>query len=515
MRSLFSGVILVLLLAGSGIAHDPTDLQGITKIKSEGFNRSEVMETLSYLTDVHGSRLTGSPGLKAASEWARDQLTEWGLSNARLEAWGTFGKGWSTEQYMIEMTEPHYMHILAHPKAWTPGTDGEVSGTPILLDVDDDKLVEEMKGKLGGAIVLLGKAEGIAGDFEADERRYTEEELLELAAAPEPGVRRSRRNFSEERRRRFARRGKMRKLRKFLADEGVAVSIEASSLGYGTLRVTSGGTFRSNSEPTIPQIVVAGEHYNRMVRLIEKDIAVKLRLNIKNTFHTEDSLGYNVFAELPGYDKKLKKEIVMLGAHLDSWHAGTGATDNGSGSAVMMEAIRILKMSGVKPRRTIRVALWTGEEQGLLGSRGFVKKHVGEAGGRVTKDEYDLISAYYNMDNGTGKVRGIYLQGNDALRPIFEAFFEPFHDLGATTVTMRNTGGTDHLPFDAIGVPGFQFIQDPIAYFSRTWHTNLDVLDHVQKSDLMQASVIIAAIVYQTAMLDEKLPRKPLSPREN
>ena len=512
MRRLFFGIICIFLAAGSSVAHEPADLQSITKIKSEGFNRSEVMETLSYLTDVHGSRLTGSPGLMAASEWARDQLTEWGLSNARLEPWGTFGKGWSTERFIVEMIEPGYMHMLAYPKAWTPGTDGELVGTPILLDVDDDKLVEENKGKLSGAIVLLGKAEDIQGDFEADERRYTTEELADLAAAPEPGVRRSRRSYSEAQRRRFARRGKMRKIRKFLADEGVAMSIEASSLGYGTLRVTSGGTFRSNSDPAVPQIVVAGEHYNRIVRLIEKEIPVKLRLNVQNKFHEEDSLGYNVLAELPGYDRKLKKEIVMLGAHLDSWHAGTGATDNGSGSAVMMEAIRILKQSGVKPRRTIRIALWTGEEQGLLGSRGFVKKHVGEAGGRVQKDEYDLISAYYNMDNGTGKIRGIYLQSNDALRPIFESFFEPFHDLDASTITLRNTGGTDHLAFDAIGVPGFQFIQDPIAYFSRTWHTNLDVLDHIQKSDLMQASVIIAAIVYQTAMLDEKLPRKPLQP---
>ena len=286
--------------------------------------------------------------------------------------------------------------------------------------------------------------------------------------------------------------------------------LEPSRRKYGIVRVHRGGSFKINEDPGIPSLVVAAEHYNRIVRLLKKDIPVKLAIQIETKFHEEDSLGYNIIAEIPGTDRKLKKELVMLGAHFDSWHAGTGTTDNAAGCAVVMEAVRILKAIGVKPRRTIRIALWGGEEQGLLGSRGYVEKHFAERKTMTLKPAHALLSAYFNLDNGTGKIRGIYLQGNDAVRPIFEAWLRPFHDLGATTVTIRNTGGTDHLSFDAVGLPGFQFIQDPIDYSTRTHHTNMDVYDHALKSDLMQASVIMASFVYHAAMRDEKLPRKPL-----
>jgi Zn-dependent M28 family amino/carboxypeptidase len=300
------------------------------------------------------------------------------------------------------------------------------------------------------------------------------------------------------------------KMMKLLREEGTAVLLEPSRGEHGTLFVGGGGSRSMGSDPALPSLVVAIEHYSRIARLLEKGLPVKLEINIQNRFYEDDSLGYNVVAEIPGTDKKLKDEVVMLGGHLDSWHAGTGATDNAAGCAVAMEAVRILKAIGVQPRRTIRIALWSGEEQGLLGSRGYAQKHFGDRGTMRLKPEHEKFSAYFNLDNGTGKIRGVYLQGNDAVRPIFEAWLKPFHDLGANTLTIRNTGGTDHLSFDAVGLPGFQFIQDRIDYDTRTHHTNMDVYDHALDGDLIQASVIMASFVYHTAMRDEKLPRKPL-----
>lgn len=485
---------------------EPVDLQMITRIKQEGLKNSQVMETLSYLTDVHGPRLTGSPNFMKAAEWCRNQLSEWGMANAQVEAWGTFGRGWEVQRYSAEMLAPQYMNIFAQPKAWTPGTDSVLSGEPLLIDTDEEDL-SQYEGKLNGRIVLLGKAEDIEKKFEADASRLSAEDLAEKAQAPEPNARSGWMARAGEWR---ARRAKREKMSKFLVEQGVGAVLEASSIAHGTLRVMSGGSYKTAASNALPTLVIAWEHYNRIARLLEKEIPVQLEVNIRTRFVEDDSLGYNVIAEIPGVDKKLKNEVVMLGAHLDSWHGGTGATDNASGSAVMMEAVRILKALGVQPRRTIRIALWSGEEQGLHGSRNYVKNHFGDAKNGEVKPAHANVSAYFNIDNGGGKIRGIYLQENDAARLVFESYLTPFHDMGATTVSIQRTGSTDHVAFDEQGLPGFQFIQDPLDYFSRTWHTNMDVYDHVVEGDLMQMSVIVASIVYHTAMRDEKIPRKPM-----
>lgn len=506
-RRLLNGACLTLVFVFGVYSQEPLDLQVISKIKTEGFERSEVMNILSYLTDVHGPRLTNSSNYWAASQWCVDKLTEWGLSNAQLETWGAFGRGWTIEKFSLEATEPQYINLIAHPKAWTPSTSGLVTGAPLLIRVGEETDLEKHRGKLAGAIVMLGEPRDVPAHFEADATRYSEEDLRELAQAPEPGAISER----ETRRAEFRQRRAMQdKMNRFFSEEGVAVVLEPSERDYGTIRVHRTGAFRIGAEPGVPTLVVSAEQYARLARLLDKSIAVKLAINIQTKFFEDDSLGYNVAAELPGSDKKLKSELVMLGGHLDSWHSGTGATDNAAGCAVAMEAVRILKEIGVKPRRTIRIALWGGEEQGLLGSHGYVKNHFGDRRTMALKPEHASFSAYFNLDNGTGKIRGIYLQGNDAVRPIFEEFLKPFHDLGATTVTIRSTGGTDHLAFDAVGLPGFQFIQDPIEYDTRTHHTNMDVYDHAQESDLMQASVVMASFVYHTANRDEKLPRKPM-----
>ena len=500
-------LIIILLFTGSSGAQEFIDLDIVAKIKSEGFQRSQVEETLFYLTDVHGPRLTNSPNYRAAAEWCVDRLKEWQLVDATLEPWGTFGHGWTVEHFSVEMMAPQYLNIIAYPKAWTPGTQGRISGPPILLDVESEEHLEDYRGKLQGAIVMTKPGREAETHFEADAIRHSDEDLADLAQAPEPG---SKPAWWARRAEFRKRRALQKKMAGFFKEEGVAVWLSASPREHGTIIAQSGGSRDMNAEPTVPQLAVAAEHYSRIARLLQHNIPVDLTIDIKTQFFTDDSLGYNVVAEIPGTDRRRKEEIVMLGGHLDSWHAGTGASDNAAGCVVAMEAVRILKAIGVRPKRTIRIALWSGEEQGILGSKGYVTKHFGDRETMELKPEHANFSAYFNLDNGTGKIRGIYLQENDAVRPIFAAYLEPFHDLGAQTLTIRNTGGTDHLSFDAIGLPGFQFIQDPIDYRTRTHHTNMDVYDHALPGDLMQASVIMASFVYHSAMRNEKLPRKAL-----
>lgn len=500
-------VLFVAALAQVAWSQEPVNLEVVSRMKSEGFQNSQVMETLFWLTDVHGPRLTGSPNMKASSEWARDQLAKWGLENAKLESWGAFGRGWTTERFSIEMIEPQYQPIIAWPQAWTAGTNGAVSGTPVMVEATTEEDLAKYKGKLRGAIVLMQKPRDAETHFEADAKRRDEKDLVELAQAPELGAA----SPFENRRQEFrAQRALREKMAKFFRDEGAAVLLQPSRGEHGTLFAGGAGSRNIGAEQALPTMVVAIEHYSRVWRLLEKGLPVKLEVNIKSRFYEDDSLGYNVIAEIPGTDKKLKDEVVMLGGHLDSWHPGTGTTDNAAGCSVTMEAVRILKTLGVQPRRTIRIALWSGEEQGLLGSRGYVKQHFADPANMQPKPEHAKFAAYFNLDNGTGKIRGVYLQGNDMVRPIFEAWLKPFNDLGANTLTIRNTGGTDHLAFDGVGLPGFQFVQDEIDYDTRTHHTNMDVYDHALKGDLMQASVIMAAFVYHAAMREEKLPRKPM-----
>jgi len=587
---------------------DPVD-----RIKEEGQKRSQVMATLSYLTDVIGPRLTGSPNLKRANEWTRDKLKAWGLASARLEAWGPFGRGWSLKKFSAQIVEPQCIPLIGYPKAWSPATDGTLSAPVVFFNPKTEAEFAAYKGKLKGAIVLTSPVREVAARFEALATRKTDSELLALADAAEPNARGGRRGVQAQgpaqvasgapapsangrasggagagangsasnraageqpRPGRFMmtpeRRAEMELARKklqFLANEGVALLVDGSSNGDGgtlfvqqatipgaALPFAAAGEAAAGQAPPRrvspwdkdapkipPQVTLAKEHYNRLVRMLEQGEKLTMAVEIAVQFHDGDMMAYNTVGEIPGTD--LKDEIVMLGGHMDSWHSGTGATDNGAGVSCAMEAVRIIKALDLKPRRTIRIGLWTGEEQGLMGSRAFVKEHYGRSpqsmfggGGpapaarnadgnapsangstssangsaeSAPKPEYDKFSAYFNLDNGTGKIRGVYMQGNEAVRPIFRKWLQPFREMGATTLTISNTGGTDHQSFDGIGLPGFQFIQDEIEYDTRTHHSNQDVFDRIQAEDMKQASVIMAAFVYNAATVDEKLPRKP------
>jgi len=494
--------------------HEPVDLDAIGRIRAEGFNNSQVMDLVWHLTDLHGPRLTGSPQMKRAQAWARDTLDGFGLRNARLEPWGEFGMGWSFEKVTVEMTHPTYMPMIAVPEAWTPGTDGVVEGEPVLLEFNSVEDVEAYEGDLEGRIVLLSGPAEVETPFDPIAQRYDEESLRDLFMAPEP---RARGGFdpariAEFRRLRAVRRAVSSKLR----EEGAAVILETNTSrgAYGVIMVGSGGSRDPEDEPAMPSVVVAPEHYNRIARLLERGEKVEMRVEVQATFHDDDLTGRNVIAEIPGTDPSLADEVVMLGAHFDSWHGGTGATDNGAPSAVIMEAARIIIDAGLTPRRTIRVALWSGEEQGLHGSRRYVEKHFADPDEMETTEEWEKLAAYFNMDNGAGRFRGIYAQSNSPVRPIFEAWMKPLEDLGMTTVTNRNTGSTDHAAFDAVGLPGFQFIQDRLDYFTRTHHSNMDVYERVIPADVMQAAVVMATFVYHTANRDEPLPRKPKPKRD-
>jgi carboxypeptidase Q len=528
-------------------AKDPND--PIERIKDEGMNRSQVMQTLSYLTDVIGPRLTASPNMKRANEWTAAQMTKWGLQNAHLEPWGPFGRGWSLKRFSAQVLEPQAIPLIAYPKAWSPGTNGTVTSEVVYLNAKNDAELEAFKGKVKGAIVLTATAREVKAHFEPLSTRLNEKDLLTLADAPEPRPGGQRR-FQMTPEQRAALQFNLKKYQ-FLQDEGAAVLIDPSRIGDGgTIFVQSatvpqplpaeGSPFGRGISPydksapkMTPQLVLAVEHYNRLIRMIEAGEKVKMAVDLAVEFQDADLMGYNTVAEIPGTD--LKDEIVMLGGHMDSWHAGTGATDNGAGCAVGMEAVRIIQALGLKPRRTIRIALWSGEEQGLLGSRAYVAEHFGKfetpatasasgngAGNGTTapapvpvlvkKPDYEKLSVYFNLDNGTGKVRGVYLQGNEGVRGLFREWLAPFRDYGATTLSISNTGGTDHLAFDAIGLPGFQFIQDEIEYDTRTHHSNQDVFDRIQADDMKQAATIMAAFVYNAATMNDKLTRKPVPP---
>jgi carboxypeptidase Q len=520
---IFSLVVAAQSPAVAPAAEEKVDLEMMKKIRSEGLERSQVMDTLGYLTDVYGPRLTGSPQFKAAGEWSAQRMAGWGLQNAKLEPWGQFGRGWTLERFSAHVTEPTPFPLIALPKAWTPGTNGAVTAEPVIVNIKSEADFDKYRGRLKGAVILLGAPAEVKAHFKPQATRASEEELLALATDEQRG-----RSYSAEVRERYRREREFAPKRAaFLRGEGVAVILEPARGDGGTVFVQGGGPWDKNQPAALPAVAVAVEHYGRIYRLLEKGVKVKVELNIQARFHDADTTGYNVIAEIPGADKK--DEVVMLGAHLDSWHGGTGATDNAAGCAVAMEAVRILKALGVQPRRTVRVALWGGEEQGLYGSRAYVKQHFGErqsapgqsemaalmGGGAqgpvTTKPGHAKLSVYFNLDNGTGKIRGVYLQGNEAVRPIFRAWLAPLRDLGAATLTLNNTGGTDHLAFDAVGLPGFQFIQDEIEYSTRTHHSNMDTFERLQPDDLKQASVVMAAFVYNAAMRDEKLPRKPLA----
>jgi carboxypeptidase Q len=578
----------------------------IVRIRDEGLNRSQLSNTLSYLCDVIGPRLTGSPNLRRANEWTRDTLTSWGLTNAHLEPWGPFGRGWSLKRFSAQIIEPQHISLIAAPKAWSPGLPKPITANVVFIDAKTEADLAKYKGKLTNTVVLVSSPRDVAAHFEAQAVRLNESNLLRLANAPAGGRAFPARtpvapevlsnspaasalglrsnafqaavtntiatNAAATNRSRFASRGTNSGPRQissterfqFAAREGAALIVTCSAEGDGgTFYVLSASTLSRTNETNAassrraggssawstnvvvpPQIMMATEDYNRLARMIQRGEKLKMAVEFEAQFHTNDLMAANTIAEIPGMD--LKDEVVMIGGHLDSWHAGTGATDNGAGVSVAMEAVRILKALNLKPRRTIRVGLWTGEEEGLLGSTAYVREHFGyytnitngsvippkgasefarvsasrstsESSGtnRVTRKlirgpEYDKLSVYFNLDNGSGKIRGVYMQSNELVRATFRQWLEPLRDLGAETLTGSNTGGTDHLPFDAVGLPGFQFIQDPIEYWTRTHHSNADVFERIQVEDLKQASVIMAAFIYNAAMADEKLPRKPI-----
>jgi carboxypeptidase Q len=529
-RKAFLGIAIAMPLLL--LAEEKVDLSIVNRIKTEAFENSKVMDHAFYLTDVNGGRLTGSPGFKAAAEWVATRLNEYGLKNVALEPWGPFGRGWSYSHFSASMTEPQYSPLIGFPLAWSKGTNGVVSGQPMMAIITTEADLDKFKGKLAGKIVMLDAARDLTPITTPLARRYTDAELAEQSMAPDPSIRNP---FStpqppvpdaaaaarggraaaaapdaSDPRERFAAARRLRaKLQKFLADEGVVLVLRNGRGDLGTVFGQSSGSQDIKEQPSVPTIGITPEHYNRIVRLLENKIPVKVEAEYKVDITEGANDSVNVVGEIPGNGRK-KDEVVMVGAHLDSWHGGTGATDNAAGCAVAMEAMRILKTLNLKTDRTVRIALWGGEEEGLLGSKAYVKKHFADPEVMKPLPEHAKLDAYFNLDNGTGKIRGIYMQGNDMVRPIFEAWLAPFRDLGATTVTNRKTGSTDHVSFDAVGLPGFQFIQDDVEYMTRTHHSNMDVYDHLQKGDLMQASAIMAAFIYEAATRDEAIPRKML-----
>ena len=502
-------------------ATEAVDLDMVTKIRLEEFNNSKVMETASELMDRIGPRLTGSPQMKEANEWTKERLSGWGLANARLESWGPFGRGWTWEGCSVRMTAPTKTQLVAIPEAWTAGTSGPIRGAAARLNIKEVSELEGLKGHFGGKIVFVGEARDIALREKPDSQRYDEERLEAEFLYEMPGGP-PRYNRAE-----YAKRREIRKaVNKFLEEEKALAIVSPGRGDMGTFNVQSGGTWKKGDPQGLPSLSMEPEHFGRVARLLDRSVPVEIEMDVQAHFIEEDLMQWNTIAEIPGGDKK--DEVVMLGAHLDSWHGATGATDNGAGSVVAMEAMRILKAVGVKPRRTIRIGLWSGEEQALYGSRAYVSQHFAsrpepsaeekekpfylrkKTGPLTVKPEHAKLSAYFNLDNGSGKIRGIYCEDNAAVAPIFREWLAPFADLGATLVTLNRTGGTDHESFDDVGLPAFQFVQDELEYETRTHHTNMDLYERLQKNDLMQASAIMAAFAYNAAMREGMIPRKPM-----
>ena len=505
------------------------NLEFTTRLRQEEYSYGEVMDLMSHLTDVIGARLTGSPSMKKANEWTRDEFAKWGLVNAHLEAWGPFGRGWDYQLCEVRMISPDAMQFIAIPEAWTPGTNGSLRGevTPVVAAASAD--LEKYRGKLTGKIVLYGEARMPSPEDKPLFTRATESELTKLAIFEPPGPPH---RVDPEWVKRYQLQADAIKL---FTEEHVAAVLDITREPgvNGTIDVQAGGPYEKGKTVDFPRVTVAVEDFGRMSRLLEKKVPVEVEMNVETTFHDDDEMSYNTLAEIPGVDPKLKDQLVMLGGHLDSWHASEGATDNGAGAVIAMEVVRLLKKLNVQPRRTIRIGLWSGEEQGLLGSKAYVKDHFGSrplstepqfqilptwlrppGGPLELKPDQKRVSVYFNLDNGPGRILGIYLQENAAVRPIFEKWMEPFRDLGMTTLTMRNTGSTDHISFDEVGIPGFQFVQDGMDYGGLTHHSNVDSYEHIRPDDMKQAATIMAAFVYDAAMCDEMIPRKPIRPED-
>ncbi len=499
-----SAILLFLLIPFLSFAQtESVDLEMIYKIKQYEKSKSQIDDLSFWMTDYLGSRLTASKAKLHANEWMKAKFEEYGLENVVIDEVRSFSRGgWDNKRTYVAMTSPYYCAFAANPVAWTGSTKGLIKGEVVLVDIKSEDDLDAFKGKLKGKIAVMPSSSTYEPSFEPMATRYNDEEL-EALTQESIGGRGRRGNFD------YAAYMKARRLRRaasdFLKKEGVAVILRGS--GEFNVPRSNGASYKSGDKEPIAEVNLAIEAHGRIVRLLQHDVKVEMEIDIKNKFFKSEYVT-NVMAEIPGTDPDLKDEIVLIGGHFDSWHGGTGAADNASGCIVMTEAIRILKALDVKPRRTIRIALWGGEEQGLNGSRGYVEKYIRDPETLELKDGFDNFDVYFNMDNGTGKYRGIYLQGNEMIRPVFEAWLQPFASMGATTVTIRNTGGTDHQSFDPLGLPAFQFIQDEIEY-GRGYHTVMDTYERLIMSDLKHNAIITAALVYQAAMRDGKLPRKP------
>ena len=477
MKSIAMAVALFALAAQS------QDSETLARIRREGMDRSQALAMFATLTDQFGPRLTGSPAYKQAAEWARDRMRAFGLENPRLEPW-RFGRGWQLERLVVEMVAPRYMPVIGYAEAWSASTAGDIVSTPIFIGGKTVADVQAMRDRLGGAIVLLQPE----AQFLREDRPQptTAEGPVRIGAPLNPGPR--------------VNPDETRHILQVLHDAGVGAVVRTSAGEHGTVFVLG----RDLGDNAVPSIVVAGEHYNMIVRMVQRGIPVKLRINVQARFLTSDPHSYNVIAELPGTDPVLKDEIVMLGAHLDSWHTATGASDNADGSAAVLEAVRLLKAIDARPKRTIRVALWGGEEQGLLGSKAYAHQHLE---GDMNKAERDRHFLYLNLDPGMGPIYGWYLEDSPAIKPLFDTWLAPFKDLGARRNVLPGIGNTDHLSFKAAGVPGFNPVQDYSTYDVRTHHTNVDTYERVREEDLKQNAIVLAWFALQAANTSERIPR--------
>lgn len=524
---LLAALFLSASLHAQSIDNPSFDADIVQRIKQEGLENSHIMNYASWLTDVYGPRLTNTPSLLRAQHYTMRVFEEMGLSNVHLHQWGPFGTGWELNRFSFHARSPYsYFPVIGYPKAWSPGYEGIQRGQAVYLNIQNPSDYDRYRGQLAGKFVLIEQPVPAEPSWNPLAARRSTENLLQLANAtripPRPGVGGGGGGNAAA----LARAQAAYERAIFLMDENPIAIIDQSYRGWGGQVAISGATLPADPSlgwaqrprphqidaPTpVPQISLAREHYGRIFRLLEKDIPVEIEMELEVEFQRDDLYGYNVIAEIPGTDPELKDQIVMIGAHIDSWHTGTGATDNAAGSVVMMEVMRILKAIDAQPRRTIRIALWSGEEQGLHGSREYVEEFFGrndEQGNFVPGPYFDRFSAYYNIDNGSGQVRGIFLQGNENVRSLFRTWLIPFAEWDASTVTFANTGGTDHLSFDRIGLPGFQFIQDMLEYSTFTHHSNMDTYERLVEQDLIRTAIIVATFAYHTAMLDELLPRK-------
>ncbi len=523
-----AALVLCLVALPAAQSTEKIDLAAIAQIRDEGLNRSQVMDHISWIADVYGPRLTGGPGIMQASDWAIKKFQEWGLANPHREHF-PFGRGWSLERFHATMIEPQVEALIGSPGSWTPSTNGTITAEVVRVQIDSEEDFAEYKGKLAGKIVLMQPAREVRMLEGLIVSRMGEKEIQEAMTTPIPAQRGGARGRGGSGRGGRGGQSVASRILQFLKAEGVAaifnrgsdtlassvgsgLSIQQQRVDGGTIFPTGGGSRSADPAAGIPTVTLAVEHYNRMIRILDKGIPVKVELNVQAKFYEEPSegLGFNTIAEIPGTDPALKDEVVLLGAHFDSVAASPGATDNATGSAAMMEAMRILKAVGVQPRRTIRIALWGAEEQGLLGSRAYAREHLGDQSTMQLKPAHEKLSVYFKSDNGTGKIRGVWLQGNLAAGRVFEQWIEPLKDLGVEALAPRSVGSTDHASFDSLGIPAFQFMVDRLEYNSRTHHSNMDTVDRVQREDMIQHATVIAVFAYNAAMRDEKLPRKPL-----